>query len=51
MADREEIILQLLETLQDAEVDLGEVEADSPDDFALVRELLQQLQEELQTLL
>ena len=49
--DREEVILRLLETLQDAEISINEVEADSSDDFELARELIQQLQEELQTLL
>lgn len=49
--DREEVILRLLETLQDAEITISEVEADSSDDFELTLELIQQLQEELQTLL
>ena len=49
--DREEVILRLLEMLQDAEISICEAEADSSDDFELTLELIQQLQEELQTLL
>ena len=49
--DREELILRLIETLQDAEISINEVEADSSEDFDLARELIQQLQDELQTLL
>jgi TorA maturation chaperone TorD len=53
MADtnREEVILRLIEALQEAEISLEDAEADSSDDFGLALELVQQLQEELQTLL
>ena len=49
--DREEVILRLIETLQDAEISINGVDADSSDDFEFTLELIQQLQEELQTLL
>lgn len=49
-ADREDVINRLLDLLRDAEISIEEAE-EFDEEFAIARELLQQLQDELQTLL
>lgn len=49
-ADREDIIYRLLDMLRDVEISIEEADQ-TDEEFAIARELLQQLQDELQTLL